>query len=161
MDTKVISSKEKATSRFLKYCKDFFRIKLASYMVFLVGFFCWIFFYFSYESLSEFTSIIMAVTKTSSTSDSIMFEYLDNLRLWLMCMIAIFFMLSLSICLIYTLRLSSQISLFKAHVKKLKDGKYQDKIQLKEGYVFSELANEMNQLTDQLAQENHQVDKRS
>tara|TARA_Y100000991_G_C21830782_1_gene288033 strand:+ start:190 stop:657 length:468 start_codon:yes stop_codon:yes gene_type:complete len=145
---------------FTENLKLFYQLRLNIYILFSVIAFSLLFYFFAYESLSEFSGIILSITKTSPAADRMMFDYLDGLHLWIVACLLSFFFLIFFICVRYTVNLIKQIKIFQLHFQKLIQGQYNEKIEIKEEGPLSTLAKEVNDLTEKLEKNEQQIDKR-
>ncbi len=100
-----------------------------------------------YINLSDFSDIVMALTDSEGEVRELFASYMLHTRWWLAYTVLLYFVANLLVSIVITHRLVGPTVAFRAHVRKLCDGNFQDRIHLRKGDAFVDLADELNRLT--------------
>ena len=137
--------------------KNFFlqpllQIRLGLYSVLLAVFFSSIIFSILYLNLIDVATIIQTLTDSGSGTRALFHEYISQTTWSIVSLILVFVASSIMISVTYTHKLVGPTVAFRHHLQKLRQGNFKDRIALRKGDAFGEIAWELNQLTELLEQ---------
>jgi signal transduction histidine kinase len=127
--------------------QPFLQTRFGFYSIALSMVFAGVVFTILYINLSDFSDIVMALTDSESEVRDLFATYMQHTRWWLAYTVLLYFVANLLVSIVITHRLVGPTVAFRAHVRKLCDGKFQDRIHLRKGDAFEDLAAELNRLT--------------
>lgn len=142
---------EKNQRRFSNYfLQPLLQVRLGLYSSAIALVFSVMVFITLYASLHDFADVVFAVTDRESEVRSLFRSYITGASGWLLLLLVLFIASNVLVAVIYTHRLIGPTIAFRNHMKKLASGKFQDRIHLRKGDAFQELADELNEFTDLL-----------
>ena len=128
------------------------QIRLGIYSIILAAIFSLAIGFILYFSLGDFSEIVLALTDSESEVMALFESYLASTRWWIAIIVTGYFITTLSVSIVFTHRLVGPTVAFRNHIVKLRDGDYEGRITLRKGDAFWEVADELNKLTEVLAE---------
>ena len=100
-----------------------------------------------YINLSDFSDIVLALTDSGSQVRDLFATYMLHTRWWLAYTVLLYFVANLLVSIVLTHRLVGPTVAFRAHIDKLCKGNFRDRVHLRKGDAFEDVASELNRLT--------------
>lgn len=135
------------------------QIRLGLYSILLTIFFSGMILGVLYLNLMDFTQIVLALTDSESEIRDLFADYISQTIWWIGILIVTFIASSIVLSVTYTHKLVGPTIAFRHQLQKLQRGQFDNKIQLRKGDAFQEIANEINMLTDVMQQISQQEDQ--
>jgi len=131
--------------------QPFLQLKIGLYTAFLSVFFCTFMGWFLYKKLNSFTDVAVTLTEADDEIYMMLSSYMSTVATTAIILGSAFIVLNLLISIYYTHKMVGPTIAFRRHIKQLKNGNYDSRVVIRNGDAFSEVADELNQLTEVLA----------
>lgn len=128
------------------------QIRLGMYSIMLAGIFSVAVFVILYHNLVDFAEIVVTLTDSESEIRELFNSYMANTKWWLVIIIVSYFLINLMISIVFTHRLVGPTVAFRSHLERLSRGDFTQRVILRKGDAFTEVADELNRLTEILVE---------
>ncbi|MCB9229417.1 MAG: hypothetical protein H6618_07385 [Deltaproteobacteria bacterium] len=136
------------------FLQPLLQIRLGLYSILLTILFSATIMMILYLNLEDFTTILLALTDSESEIRELFSEYISQTIWWVLILVLIFIITSISVSVVYTHKLVGPTIAFRSQIEKLRHGEFQSRITLRKGDGFQEVADEINLLTEILRKNN-------
>ena len=135
------------------------QIKLGLYSILLALCFSSVIISSVYINMKDFADIIVALTEHESEIRELFFEYANLSQWWIGFFVFGFLLSNIIISVTYTHKLVGPTIAFRNQLERLRSGDFSQKVSIRKGDAFIEIANEINLLTDTLANNDGSISK--
>jgi len=139
------------------FLQPLLQIKLGLYSIILTAAFSLTVAMFLYLNLVDFAAIIFALTDSESEIRELFTEYVSHTRWWIFLLIFGFLVTNIAVSVIFTHKLVGPTVAFRNQLEMLRKGDFSREVTLRKGDAFAEVAEEINLLTKQLANNNGKI----
>ena len=143
------------------FLQPLLQIKLGLYSIILTAVFSLTVAIILYLNLVDFAAIIFALTDSESEIRELFTEYVSHTRWWIFLLILGFLATNIAVSVIFTHKLVGPTIAFRNQLEMLRKGDFSREITLRKGDAFEEVAEEINLLTKQLAENNGKISDQS
>ncbi|MEI6399474.1 MAG: hypothetical protein WCO71_11955, partial [Pseudomonadota bacterium] len=133
--------------------KPFLQVKMGLYSIVLALTFSASLAAILYLQLNQFVIAIIQLTDIEDEVRVLLSEAWDRTRWWMTVILAVFVFANIALSVISTHRLVGPTVAFRRHIQELIKGNYQAKTVLRKHDEFREVGDELNTLSDTLAQQ--------
>lgn len=126
------------------------QVKLGLYAIFLSFLFVATTGFLLYTNFANFIDAVVQLTDVEDDVKDLFLEYWHDTRLWIVGCCAAYFLATIVVSVIFTHRLVGPTIAFRRHIRSLREGKFQARTFLRRGDAFSEVADEINLLSEVL-----------
>ena len=142
---KVAKAKRRAKNYLLQ---PLLQVKLGLYSIVLAVVFAAAIGCILYFNFASLINSVVLMTDAEDEVREIFVNYWADTRLWLVLAFAIYLLLTIGVSVLYTHKLVGPTIAFRRHVRMLADGKFHARTYLRKGDAFSEVADELNRLSE-------------
>jgi len=132
--------------------KPLLQVKLGLYSILLSSLFVVTFCSVLMVSFHRLFELILDFTDLRQEVIDVIQSGLYGIAGWLILIVAVYFLASVLLSVVYTHRLIGPTIAFRRHIKALTEGNYDSRIQLRKNDAFVEVAEELNRLAEVLGQ---------
>jgi hypothetical protein len=126
------------------------QVKLGIYAIFLSFLFVATTSFLLYSNFANFVDAVVQLTDVEDDVKDLFLEYWSGTRLWIIGCCVGYFIATIIVSVIYTHRLVGPTVAFRRHIRSLREGRFQSRTFLRRGDAFSEVADELNLLSEVL-----------
>jgi len=130
------------------------QVKLGLYSIFLSFLFGATTTFLLYSNFANFVDAVVQLTDVEDDVKDLFLEYWSSTRLWIVGCAAAYLATTIAVSIIFTHRLVGPTVAFRRHLRSLREGRYQSRTFLRKGDAFSEVADELNLLSEALEKGN-------
>jgi signal transduction histidine kinase len=141
--------------------QPFLQVRIGLYNVVLSLIFCIIVGGYLYFKLMEFGEVVQTLTESDDTINELVRSYLISVGTVATSIGALFVLLSLGMSIYFTHKMVGPTIAFRRQINALKSGNYTAKISLRKGDAFNEVAQELNELADELKRQDSEDKKQA
>lgn len=126
------------------------QVKLGLYSIILSTLFTIVFCWMVYHSFRRLFDLILDLTDLRDEVMEIINSNLVDMGWWLIIVVTGYWLLTVVISIVFTHKLVGPTVAFRRHIKALSKGNYESRLTLRKGDAFSEVAEDLNQLAEDL-----------
>ena len=139
----------KAKRRLRNYMlQPLLQVKIGLYSILLSVFFSLALGAIVYYNFAGLVSSIVLLTDAEAEVKDLFMQYWKETQLWIFLCFGIYLLATVSISVLYTHKLIGPTIAFRRHVRSISEGRYNARTYLRKGDAFSELADELNHLSE-------------
>ncbi len=139
----------KAKRRLRNYMlQPLLQVKIGLYSILLSVFFSLALGAIVYYNFAGLVSSIVLLTDAEAEVKDLFMQYWKDTQLWIFLCFGIYLLATVSISVLYTHKLIGPTIAFRRHVRSISEGRYNARTYLRKGDAFSELADELNHLSE-------------
>ena len=139
----------KAKRRLRNYMlQPLLQVKIGLYSILLSVFFSLALGAIVYYNFAGLVSSIVLLTDAEAEVKDLFMQYWKDTQLWIFLCFGIYLLATVSISVLYTHKLIGPTIAFRRHVRSIAEGRYNARTYLRKGDAFSELADELNHLSE-------------
>jgi len=101
-----------------------------------------------YYNFGGLVNSIVLLTDAEDEVRELFLDYWKGTQLWIYMTFAIYLMASISLSVLYTHRMVGPTFAFRRHIRSIAEGRYNARTHLRKGDAFSEVADELNHLSE-------------
>jgi len=101
-----------------------------------------------YYNFGGLVNSIVLLTDAEDEVRELFLDYWKGTQLWIYMTFAVYLMASISLSVLYTHRMVGPTFAFRRHIRSIADGRYNARTHLRKGDAFSEVADELNRLSE-------------
>jgi hypothetical protein len=101
-----------------------------------------------YTNFSGLVSSIVLLTDAEAEVKDLFMQYWKDAQLWIFLCFGIYLLATVSISVLYTHKLIGPTIAFRRHIRSIAEGRYNARTYLRKGDAFSEVADELNHLSE-------------
>ena len=128
------------------------QIKLGLYSILFALFFSSVILLIVYLNLRDFAEIVVVLTDSGSETRELFFEYATASQWWIGLLVMGFLISNIIISVTYTHKLIGPTVAFRSQLERIRSGDFSQRVNLRKGDAFIEVATELNLLTDMLSE---------
>ena len=128
------------------------QIKLGLYSILIAILFAGILSLTLYFKLAQFAEIVFELTDVEEEVSNMLTVYLTETSSIIALIMFGFLLASISLAIVYTHKLVGPTVAFRRHIQRLMSGQYDAKTVLRKGDAFSDLADDLNRLSEVLSE---------
>lgn len=126
------------------------QIKLSVYVIILSFILITLIAWIIYSKMGEVAGLIIQLTDVEEEIRTIISEYVIDMSWWISISIIGYIFIIVAMTIIYTHKLVGPTYAFKRHIRSLIEGNFNARTFLRKGDAFTEIADELNNLSDHL-----------
>jgi len=147
----IMSESSKNVRRIRNYLLEpLLQVKLGLYTIGLTVIFSIIFAFGTSYLFGNLFELVLEVTELQDEVLAIFREHVANANKWLFIIVALYLLSVITVTVLYTHRLIGPTIAFKRHIRELASGNYSTRVNLRKRDAFEEVANELNNLAEEL-----------
>ena len=104
-----------------------------------------------YVNLGKFVEVVLELTGVEDEVRDLMIQYMQPARIQMVGLVGLYVLTSVFFSIKITHRLVGPTIAFRKHIQSLIDGNYEHRTVLRQGDAFTEVATDLNRLSDELA----------
>ncbi|MFK7823558.1 MAG: hypothetical protein AB8G05_05345 [Oligoflexales bacterium] len=135
------------------------QVKLGLYSIILALCFSSVIILIVYLNMKDFADIVVVLTEHESEIRELFFEYAAISQWWISFFVLGFLLSNIIISVTYTHKLVGPTIAFKNQLERLRSGDFSQKVSIRKGDAFMEIANELNLLTEILEENDGNIGK--
>lgn len=124
------------------------QVKIGLYSILLSVFFAIALGAIVYYNFAGLISSIVLLTDAEAEVKDLFMQYWKDTQLWIFLCFAIYLLATVSISVLYTHKLIGPTIAFRRHIRSISEGRYNARTYLRKGDAFSEVADELNHLSE-------------
>ena len=105
-----------------------------------------------YFNLAKFSAIIVQLTGVEDEVNDLLAQYIAPAKFQVLLALVAYVVVNIIVTILFTHKLIGPTIAFRRHIRMIADGKYSYRTNLRKGDAFSEVADDLNNLSAQLEQ---------
>ena len=106
---------------------------------------------FVYSKLMQFTDVVITLTQADVEIHALLSKYLGSVATTTLIGSLVFIVANMALTIYFSHKMVGQIVAFRRHIGHLMNGKFDAKTKLRHGDAFTEVAEDLNKLSDRLS----------
>lgn len=135
------------------------QVKLGLYCIILAVLFAVALGAILYFNFAGLINSIILMTDAEAEVRDIFLSYWRDTQMWLYLSVGVYLVATVAISVVYTHKLVGPTIAFRRHLRNLAEGRFNSRTHLRRGDAFSEVADELNHLSEVLERKNSENDK--
>lgn len=135
------------------------RIGLAGIGLMIAGFM--VLSVYIYAKMAGFTEVIVTLTESDQSIRNLIASYVNSTGLAAVCIMVVAMAVNMIVTIYFTHKMVGPTVAFRRHIGQLQKGVYGQRVKLRKGDAFVEVADELNKLADILEEKHGTHDKKS
>jgi methyl-accepting chemotaxis protein len=103
-----------------------------------------------YAALDRTTTLLLGLIDEKAEATRIISQQFEQTAIYLVVLSVVFVVSTVSVSILYTHRLVGPTYAFRRHLRALRDGRYEVRTLLRKNDAFTEVADDLNQLAEEL-----------
>lgn len=126
------------------------QVKLGLYSILLSFAFALVVAGILYVNLAKFSSIIVQLTGVEEEVKDLLDQYVAPAKIQVLLTLVVYVIVNMIVTILYTHKLIGPTIAFRRHIRMIAEGKLQYRTNLRKGDAFSEVAQDLNNLSEAL-----------
>ncbi len=126
------------------------QIKIGLYSIVLSLFFAAALAWIVYYNFAGLVNSVVLLTDAEDEVRELFMDYWRGTQIWVYACFLIYIVSTVTLSILYTHKLVGPTIAFKRHLRALREGRFNARTYLRKGDAFSEVAHELNRLSEQL-----------
>lgn len=114
-----------------------------------------------YAKMADFTEVIVTLTESDQSIRNLIAHYINSTGLVALCIVVATMVVNMIVTIYFTHKMVGPTVAFRRHIGQLQKGVYGQRVKLRKGDAFIEVADELNKLAEILEQEDGKKSEKS